>query len=166
MKIFIAILVLVFGVVVCWFSFFYASKISTLANRVEVKVNNQTIIADVAKTDEDRTRGLGGRTNLGVNEGILFLFPGSGSYGFWMKDMKIPIDIVWISGNTVVGFEANVQPPENISVEDSNLSLYFPPVSIDRVLELQAGRAATLKLRQGDTITVRPLLLNSHALEL
>lgn len=153
MKLFIAIAVLVLAAA-CWFLFFRVPGESVPGDRVEIKVNNQTIIAEIAETAEEKERGLAGRTVLGANEGMLFPFSEKGSYGFWMKGMKIPIDIVWISGTTIIGFEENVPPPQNASVDDSELPTYLPPSPVDKVLELQARRAETLKLQKGDTITL------------
>lgn len=152
-----AIPVFAFGVGMSWFLFFNVPNASLLSDRVEVKVNNQTIIAEVVETNEEKELGLGGRTELGADEGMLFLFAEPGSYVFWMKGMKIPIDIVWISGTTVVGFEEDVPPPRNVSASDGELAVYFPPSSVDKVLELHAGRAATLDLQIGDALSIAPL---------
>jgi len=75
-----------------------------------------------------------------------------------MKDMKFPIDLVWISDGKIVGFEENMQPPADINVLDSKLENYLPPEPVDRVLELHAGRVGLLKANIGDPILVKPLL--------
>src|SRR5947208_11440214 len=43
-----------------------------------------------------RSRGLQGKEGLKKNEGMLFIFEQDGLHRFWMKDMKFPIDIIWI----------------------------------------------------------------------
>ncbi len=138
------------------------SQIAEIGNRVEIGLNNQYIIADTAKTAAEREQGLSGRTNLGINNGMYFIFPDAETYGFWMKGMNFPIDIVWMHGHTVVGYTENVPPPAP-GTPDSALQIYYPPEPVDRVLELHAGRVQILRLRAGDTVTVKPLLPGSPA---
>src|SRR3989344_6792049 len=52
---------------------------------------------EYATTTEARERGLGGRTEIPKNYGMLFVFPRDDRYGFWMKDMLIPIDVFWLN---------------------------------------------------------------------
>ncbi len=139
-----------------------ADQIAQIGNKVEVRMNNQYIIADTAKTEAERGKGLGGRTEIGINEGMYFVFPDAETYGFWMKDMNFPIDIVWISGHTVVGYAENVPPPAP-GTPDSALQLYYPPEPVDRVLELHAGRVQILNLKAGGQTLVKPLLPGSAA---
>ncbi len=61
-----------------------------------VKIRENTFDVAVADTLVKRDRGLSGREPLLVNQGMYFIFPVALSYGFWMKEMNFPIDIVWI----------------------------------------------------------------------
>src|SRR3954471_24776165 len=54
----------------------------------EVKLGSTTIQVDISDTEALREQGLSGRTSLAENEGMLFVFPTPGPYGFWMKDMN------------------------------------------------------------------------------
>src|SRR5437016_1262720 len=63
-------------------------------------IKNQTFAIEIADTMMSKMRGLSGRDALSENNGMLFIFNGTSSSGFWMKDMKFPIDIIWIRGNT------------------------------------------------------------------
>jgi len=135
--------------------FYFNFKLKTLEKKVEVKINDQYIIAEVADNEKLRTKGLSGKKVIGVNEGMLFLFDAPGNYGFWMKDMKFPIDLVWIFENKVVGFEKHLMP---LDKEKPNLRIYYPPRIIDKVLELKAGRVDLLKLKIGDEVFIRPIL--------
>jgi uncharacterized membrane protein (UPF0127 family) len=76
-----------------------------------------------------------------------------------MKDMKFPIDIVWINGDKIVGFEENVQPMPG--ARDSDLKIYYPPAPVNKVLELKAGRVELLRAGVGDTVKIRPLIKRS-----
>lgn len=79
--------------------------------QVNVTINNIDLLADVAANDEQRTKGLSVKDSLEENEAMLFVFDTSQEHSFWMKDMKFPIDIIWLDSNkTVVHVEHNLQP--------------------------------------------------------
>jgi uncharacterized membrane protein (UPF0127 family) len=137
---------------------YYLQRIQAVTDRVNVKIGSQYIVADIARTEAERDKGLGGRDSVGLNEGMYFIFDTPGVYGFWMKDMKFSIDLVWISEGKIIGFEENMQPPADSDIPDSGLKNYLPPGPIDRVLELHAGRAALLKANVGDMVLAKPLL--------
>ncbi len=118
----------------------------------DVTINGQTIRAEVVSTEPARERGLGGRSGIGADEGMLFVFDSPGLHGFWMKDMRFPIDIVWMADGKIVSIEENVDP--QIGATESELKNYFPETFDDRVLELQAGRVKTLGAHVGDSVTI------------
>lgn len=79
--------------------------------QVNVMVNGLVLVADIAATDEQRTEGLSVKDSLAENEAMLFVFDNEAEHTFWMKNMKFPIDIIWIdTDKTVVHIEHNLQP--------------------------------------------------------
>ena len=79
--------------------------------QVNITVNDQILIADISATPEQRTKGLSVKDTLAENEAMLFVFDVEAEHRFWMKDMKFPIDIIWISRDKiVVDIEHNLQP--------------------------------------------------------
>jgi uncharacterized membrane protein (UPF0127 family) len=79
--------------------------------QVNVLVNGVVLVADIAATDEQMTRGLSVKDSLNENEAMLFVFDEEGEHTFVMKNMKFPIDIIWIDADkTVVHIEHNLQP--------------------------------------------------------
>ena len=79
--------------------------------QVNVTINNIDLVADVAANDEQRTKGLSVKDSLAENEAMPFVFDTSQEHSFWMKDMKFPIDIIWLDSNkTVVHIEHNLEP--------------------------------------------------------
>jgi uncharacterized membrane protein (UPF0127 family) len=79
--------------------------------QVSVAVNGLVLVADIAATDEQRTKGLSVKDSLDENEAMLFVFDNEAKHTFWMKNMKFPIDIIWIdTDRTVVHIEHNLQP--------------------------------------------------------
>jgi uncharacterized protein len=79
--------------------------------QVNVIVNGVVLVADIAATDEQRIKGLSMKDSLAENEAMLFVLDNEGEHTFWMKNMKFPIDIIWIdTDKTVVHIEHNLQP--------------------------------------------------------
>ena len=116
----------------------------------EIKIGGQVFKVEVANSMMSRAQGLSGREKLDEGAGMLFIFDGLGKYGFWMKDMKFAIDIVWISGNKIVGFQQNAQPEPTKTI--FGLTTYYPPEEVDKVLELNAGAVAKYGFRIGDAV--------------
>ncbi len=76
-------------------------------------------------------RGLGNREYLCRDCGMLFDFETRGQRLFWMKNMRFPLDILWIDGNQVVSISKNVAPDYP--------GVFNPPVLADKVLEINGG---------------------------
>lgn len=123
-----------------------------LLSKTELTLGGKSFIVEVAKTMAERAAGLSGRDGLEENEGMLFVFDYSDKHSFWMKDMKFPIDIIWISGNRVVGFAENVMPEPGKKLWQ--LKTYSPPEPVDRVLEVNAGTAAKLGVAIGESVQI------------
>jgi len=64
--------------------------------KVSLKAGGQTIKADIAATDETRQKGLMFRTKMGVNEGMLFVFPQIGYHAMWMRNTPINLSVAYI----------------------------------------------------------------------
>ena len=76
-----------------------------------VKIGDTNITALLAKTPEEQSKGLAIKDSLKENEGMLFVFDTAKPYSFWMKDMKFPIDIIWLDPNKkIVHIEHNLDP--------------------------------------------------------
>ena len=99
-----------------------------------------TIAVDVelARTDAERAKGLGGHAPLAERQGMLFLFERPAIYPFWMKGMTFPLDIMWIEDGKVVHLEADLPPPGPRDT-DQTLPIFTPPAAARYVLEVNAG---------------------------
>lgn len=97
----------------------------------------------LADTPAKRTRGLSGTDGLAEGEGMLFIFPEDGLYGFWMKDMRFAIDIIWLdSAWEVVDVAESVSP-------DSYPASFSPSKPARYVLEVPAGFAKSHNIALG-----------------
>ena len=95
------------------------------------------------------------RTRMAPDRGMLFTFPEflePGYWTFWMKNTKMPLDILWLDQDgTIVHIERSVP----ICTRTDNLCpRYRPKTAAVQVLELGAGRAATLNLSVGTHLTI------------
>lgn len=124
----------------------FASQKQTCTT-IDVTLLDGTVIhAEVADTPAERSRGLSRRDNLTANTGMLFLFSSADTYSFWMKDTRIPLDIIWLKNKHVVDV-ATLQPESNGAVPQ-----HTPAESADAVLELTAGQAAEHSITKGQPL--------------
>lgn len=134
---------------------------ANLENKEQIKVvtiNNKEIEVQVADTETERNKGLGGKDNLRENEGMLFVFEAENiTPSFWMKDMKFPIDIIWIDDGKVVQVNENLEAPE-ANTPDTALKIYTPNQPIDTVLEVNTGFVKENSISLGDAIDMSPQL--------
>ncbi len=99
----------------------------------DVRLAGQVIHAEIADTPRTRARGLGGREELVEGEGMLFVFGSPAPYAFWMKDMRFPIDILWLDeAGRVVDIREQVPPESYPAAFTSRAKALY-------VLELPAG---------------------------
>lgn len=155
LKIFFIFFLILFLILI----FYFRLKFFQEKDKVKIQIGSQNIIAYVAFSEEEKRKGLSGKSGLGENEGMLFVFEKPGKYGFWMKDMLFPIDIVWIKNKKVVGWEENILPPSP-QTKESELKIYYPPQDVDLVLELPAKKSSSLNLKEGMDIFIKPIFLD------
>lgn len=114
-----------------------------------VTINNKTFNVDVAETEDQKGKGLSIYKNIPENKGMVFLFSKQDYYNFWMKDMKFPIDIIYIRENKIVEIFENVLPPNS---PDEKLEIVRPKEKADRVLEINANLSNKYNFRKGDVV--------------
>lgn len=114
-----------------------------------IKIAGQTLKVELAKTPLAWKHGLSGRDNLKENRGMLFVFSENKRHAIWMKDMKFPIDIIWIKAGQVVDIAQNVPPA---APGDISPPVYLPREDAGGVLEVNAGFAERYNLKIGDRI--------------
>ncbi|MCI0597492.1 DUF192 domain-containing protein [Candidatus Parcubacteria bacterium] len=103
---------------------------------------------ELADTTEKRVQGLSGREDVPEDYGMLFVFDTKGEYEFWMKDMLVSIDLIWLSDDgTIVGVEDSVFP-------ETYPKLFAPPEPVRYVLETRAGLARAKGWEVGATLSL------------
>ena len=107
----------------------------------DISIGTVPLKVSVANDEQERKEGLSGKSSLPEDEGLLFVFDQKDVFpSFWMREMLIPIDIIWINDGKVTKIDKNLVPPEK-NTQDSSLKLYYPNKPIDYVLEVNAGFA-------------------------
>lgn len=109
-----------------------------------IEARKQKFKVEIADNADARKKGLSGREYLCAECGMVFLLDASEKYSFWMKNMRFPLDIIWINGEEVVFLAKNV--PAN------SKKIFYPEKEANLVLEINAGLADKYGIREGDKI--------------
>ena len=116
----------------------------------QAKIGETQIDLEISDSQEERAKGLSGRSSIDEGKGMLFVFDKKDTRpGFWMKGMKMPIDIVWINDSKIVQIDSKVQPPKDGQKE---YQTYFPNSDIDFVLEVASGYTQKADIKVNDLV--------------
>lgn len=118
-------------------------------------ISDVTIQLEVAQTPQQQATGLMFRESLADDRGMLFPFTNERMARFWMKNVPISLDMIFLNGDRVVGIASDVPP-----CEAEPCPVYGPDALVDGVIELRGGRAQELAVEVGDTIEIFSTELN------
>jgi uncharacterized membrane protein (UPF0127 family) len=132
------------------FAFSFSNKIYHDAESIqdvsEVIIGGNVVKVELALTPSEEERGLGGRSSLPKDTGMLFVLPKVGKNYFWMKDMQFPIDIIWLDEEQrIIYIENNLAP-------ESYPNTFGPDENSKYVLEVNSGFAKANHLNVGDRV--------------
>lgn len=120
-------------------------------SRAVTMPNGKTIYAEMAIEQGELLRGLMFRDSLASDRGMLFLHNRMGKYSYWMFQVRIPLDIIWMDNTkTVVEVLTNVPPCP--SAKSSECPQHGGTQPSQFVLELNAGMAAKYGVTVGSKI--------------
>jgi len=118
-----------------------------------VELGGQRYSIEIADDDAERARGLMFRDEMAADHGMLFVHDSEGPQSYWMKNTRIPLDILYFDDNRRLVSQQRDVPP-------CSLGDQCPPYPSDAparyVLELNAGQAAKLKLETGAELRFGP----------
>lgn len=117
----------------------------TLLPLYEVSLSGHHYQVEVASTAAQRARGLMHRDRLANDRGMLFLFPTARPLAFWMKNTRIPLDILMFDAHGRLLQIHHAVPP----CRHAPCRLYRSPGTASMALELSAGTARAADLRPG-----------------
>jgi uncharacterized membrane protein (UPF0127 family) len=132
-----------------------------MQNSPWVEVKGQRFEVEIAADDASRTRGLMFRESLPAERGMLFIFEREEPLAFWMKNTRIPLDILYFDASRRLVSVAQGVPPCR-TPQCPN----YPSAGPARfTLELQAGMAKQLRLQPGDEMIIDPATSSAHHLD-
>ncbi len=124
----------------------------TASSEKTITIGTKKISVQIADTEAKRAQGLSGVSSLKADSGMLFIFDTKGvSPLFWMKDMLIPLDMIWIGNGKIVRIDKNIPFPTP-GTSDNSLKTYSAGGPIDYVLEVNAGFSDQNKIKAGDNV--------------
>ena len=115
-----------------------------------VEVGGERFTVEIADDDAERARGLMFRDELAAGTGMLFIHDAEEPQAYWMKNTRIPLDILYFDNDRKLVTQQRNVPP----CSGGNRCPSYPSDQPARyVLELNAGEAERLKLQDGAEMT-------------
>ncbi len=118
-----------------------------------VELGGHRYSVEVAATDEERARGLMFRDQLATDHGMLFIHDAEEPQSYWMKNTRIPLDILYFDNARKLVSQQRDVPPCTLG----DACPPYPSGAPARyVLELNAGEAARIGLSEGTVMSFGP----------
>lgn len=124
----------------------------------KIKIKDRTYSLEVASDDAARSKGMGGRTSMPDDGGMLFVFPDSQRRGFWMRDCTLDLDIIFVDplGYVTAVHTMPAEPPRRADETESaylaRLKNYSSISPAQFAIELRAGEAERLGIKPNQKI--------------
>jgi hypothetical protein len=118
----------------------------------QADIAGQMIQLEVARTPQQQAMGLMYRPALPDDRGMLFPFSVARPVQFWMRNVPVALDMVFLLDGEVKAIADSVPP-----CTTPTCPVYGPNTPVNQVIELRAGRAGELHLQVGDRIEIELL---------
>jgi len=127
-------------------------EMKTLVRITFVTETKPVFTCEVARSQAELSQGLMFRNELPLDRCMLFVFNDSGNRSFWMKNTRIPLDIIFINDNqSVINVEkGNVE----LNVKDSDLKIYRSIAPARLVVEINQGMSSAYGVREGTAVMI------------
>lgn len=112
-----------------------------------VTINNHVWTVETATTPEEQAQGLSNRESLPADNAMYFIFNDVTDRTFYMKNMKFPLDIVWIKDDEIIKVDYDAMPEG-----ENPLNFFYSKEAVNRVLEINNGDAMKYDLKPGDKV--------------
>ena len=112
----------------------------------KMKIGEKEFELEIASTQSARNTGLMRRDSMPGNHGMIFVFDEPDTHSFWMKNTRIPLDIVFIDAGGTIRSIQQMQPYSLKSVS--------PPSAIKYAIELNEGAAAKAGAKVGEKVVI------------
>jgi uncharacterized protein len=125
-----------------------ATPVSTWTGPRVIFPDGFAVKIEIANEEQLRSDGLMYRDSLAPDAGMLFFFPEEGEYPFWMKNTRIPLDMIWIDSARRIAHVKHEVPP----CRTADCPSYPPNANAKYVLEVAGGVAKQHGLKTGDVL--------------
>lgn len=149
MKKILIVLALVFIILIGFVIFQIFIKNGSLLKTPTATIKGHEFKLYIAKDPKDYQIGLSKYNKLPQDYGMLFSFEKADYYSFWMKEMKFPIDIIYMRDNQIVTIIKNAPVPKT---QYESLPVYKPTQPADEVLEVNAGISEKYNFKEKDEV--------------
>lgn len=122
-----------------------ASGTSTLPT-VDMKLGTKTFTLEIANDAAEREKGLMRRDSMPADHGMIFVFPAEQRLGFFMKNTRIPLDIIFVNATGVVVSIKQMRPYD--------VTTTYTDAPAKWAIELNQGQAAAAGVNVGDRLTI------------
>jgi uncharacterized membrane protein (UPF0127 family) len=144
-EIYVGILLVILAVTLVGGYYYFLQPMRT----AHIMIGGVILSVELAETISEQVKGLSGRDNLPPDHGMLFVFDHPDYWGFWMTQMKFPLDIIWFSANrSTIFIKTNLEP-----CTPNSCPIYVPTSVALYVLEVNAGFVAAHNITIGTTFT-------------
>ncbi len=114
---------------------------------VEIKKSNTIFEVEIADSQQKRSKGLMFRSALGINRGMLFVFPTESYVSVWMKNTLLSLDIIFISKNKMIVDLVEKATPMSERIYTSKKNTKY-------ILEINSGLIKSLSINIGDKVNI------------
>lgn len=114
--------------------------------KISLKVGKSVYTVEVARTPEERQKGLMNRKEVPDKTGMLFVFETDRKLNFWMKNTLVPLSIAYISSDGMIKEIYDMDPESLAPVPSVHFVRY--------ALELPAGAFEKEGVKAGDSINL------------
>lgn len=124
---------------------FFGIFAPAVAEPVVVQISAKTYHVEIADTPYEKMFGLMGRSDLGSHEGMLFVYEKDRLVRFWMKNVEVPLDMIFLdSCGKIVQIHENAKPNDPTVIASSR--------PVRAVLELLGGASRRDQIRRGEIL--------------
>lgn len=127
-----------------------AAPMTACSNEPSVMLRGERFSVEIADTPDAQRLGLMFRESMPDDHGMLFVFAGETPRGFWMKNTKISLDLLYFDADRELVYLHEDVPP----CTTSDCPSYPSHHPAKYVLELNAGTAKRLGVEHGDVLEI------------
>ena len=113
---------------------------------VQMQIGNKQFTLEAAVTEQEQETGLMFRDSMPADHGMIFMFNEAQVQSFWMKNTRLPLDIIYAAPDGTIVSIKQMQPFDLRSTSSEKPAQY--------AIELNQGAAAACGANVGDKLTI------------